>query len=186
MFYGVSGLIPRRWFPPTVFISATAPGREHKVVAAFEGSPRAHFDGSGSRDLGGSGLRSYPMAKPQEPFYEIRCQRCDVSFPPETKVCMHCGERIRPQSQVLTSSSSLEEALMNVLPSDVRERAQREYEPQPSVEKVSAESNFGEVDTPHEAEGTEEPRFSKSKLLGNLVWIVLAILASAFQVCRGG
>ena len=25
--------------------------------------------------------------------YEVRCLRCDVSFPVETKVCLHCGGR---------------------------------------------------------------------------------------------
>lgn len=24
-------------------------------------------------------------------FYEIRCERCNTSFPPETKRCIHCG-----------------------------------------------------------------------------------------------
>ena len=26
--------------------------------------------------------------------YEIRCNRCDVSFPPDAKVCLHCGGRL--------------------------------------------------------------------------------------------
>jgi hypothetical protein len=24
-------------------------------------------------------------------FYEVRCERCRTSFPPETKRCIHCG-----------------------------------------------------------------------------------------------
>jgi hypothetical protein len=24
-------------------------------------------------------------------FYEVRCERCKTSFPPETKRCIHCG-----------------------------------------------------------------------------------------------
>ncbi len=24
-------------------------------------------------------------------FYEVRCENCRVSFPPETKRCIHCG-----------------------------------------------------------------------------------------------
>jgi len=24
-------------------------------------------------------------------FYEIRCENCNTSFPPETKRCIHCG-----------------------------------------------------------------------------------------------
>jgi len=26
--------------------------------------------------------------------YEVRCHRCDCSFAPGTKRCLHCGERI--------------------------------------------------------------------------------------------
>jgi len=26
--------------------------------------------------------------------YEVRCPRCDVSFPPETRICVHCGGRV--------------------------------------------------------------------------------------------
>jgi hypothetical protein len=25
------------------------------------------------------------------PAYEVRCPRCDVSFPPQTRTCIHCG-----------------------------------------------------------------------------------------------
>ncbi|MBW2385920.1 MAG: hypothetical protein JRG92_19985 [Deltaproteobacteria bacterium] len=28
--------------------------------------------------------------------YEVRCSRCQVSFPPDTKRCMHCGGRTVP------------------------------------------------------------------------------------------
>lgn len=24
-------------------------------------------------------------------YYEVRCERCQTSFPPETKRCIHCG-----------------------------------------------------------------------------------------------
>lgn len=29
----------------------------------------------------------------QPSAYEVRCPRCDVSFPAETRQCMHCGGR---------------------------------------------------------------------------------------------
>jgi hypothetical protein len=25
------------------------------------------------------------------PFYEVRCENCRTTFPPETKRCIHCG-----------------------------------------------------------------------------------------------
>ena len=27
-------------------------------------------------------------------FYEVRCENCRTSFPPETKRCIHCGGRL--------------------------------------------------------------------------------------------
>ena len=30
----------------------------------------------------------------EEAAYEVRCHRCDCSFAPGTKRCIHCGERI--------------------------------------------------------------------------------------------
>ena len=120
------------------------------------------------------------MRKPGETFYEIRCQRCNVSFPPETKVCIHCGERIRPQRQVLVSAPALENAFQSIIPADALVDKPSSLAFQRSQEMAIPE------DPRQTIEGEEEqPRFSKSRILGNLVWIVLAVVASAFQVCRG-
>lgn len=34
------------------------------------------------------------MHQPKSPAVEVRCHACDVSFPPGTKRCFHCGEKI--------------------------------------------------------------------------------------------
>ena len=34
------------------------------------------------------------MAEAHE--FEVRCPSCDVSFPPETRSCLHCGGRTGP------------------------------------------------------------------------------------------
>ena len=120
------------------------------------------------------------MSNPEQPVYEIRCQRCDVSFPPESKVCVHCGERIRPQRQILTSVPALEEAFQDIIPAEVL-AGKSSSEAFPGSPATEIPENPQAV-----TEEEEQPRFSKSRLLGNLVWIVLAVLASAFQVCRGG
>ena len=120
------------------------------------------------------------MRNLEQPVYEIRCQRCDVSFPPESKVCVHCGERIRPQRQVLTSVPALEDVFQGIIPAAALEdkSSSAAFPGSPGMEIPE--------DPPGAIEEEEQPRFSKSRLLGNLVWIVLAVLASAFQVCRGG
>ena len=38
-------------------------------------------------------------------LFEVRCHRCNVSFPPGTKVCLHCGGRTgEPAAPVLLSA----------------------------------------------------------------------------------
>ena len=34
------------------------------------------------------------METVQSHSYEVRCPRCDCSFAPGTRVCVHCGDRI--------------------------------------------------------------------------------------------
>ena len=34
------------------------------------------------------------MTQIQGPAVEVRCDDCNVSFPPGTKRCIHCGEKI--------------------------------------------------------------------------------------------
>ena len=47
-------------------------------------------------------------------LFEVRCHRCNVSFPPGTKVCLHCGGRTGESaapvllSQLLVSSGAEE------------------------------------------------------------------------------
>ncbi|MGI9431655.1 MAG: hypothetical protein ACR2PQ_05550 [Myxococcota bacterium] len=37
----------------------------------------------------------------QTAAYEVRCHRCDCSFAPGTKRCLHCGERIGRPVQIV-------------------------------------------------------------------------------------
>jgi hypothetical protein len=42
--------------------------------------------------------RGDPRAQAQ--IYEVRCFRCNVSFPPDAKTCLHCGARLGLSSEV--------------------------------------------------------------------------------------
>ena len=123
------------------------------------------------------------MSKNQESFYEIRCDHCNVSFPPETKVCFHCGKRLGPRRQVLDSAPTLEEAFKHLMPAD------------PAAKR--SDSNFLDAsgvppDVAYESEPIEgeeeeeEPRSTKARLLGNFVWIALAVVFTAYRACNGG
>lgn len=41
------------------------------------------------------------------PGYEIRCNHCSVSFPPETKRCLHCGASLGGRGRARAASSFL-------------------------------------------------------------------------------
>jgi hypothetical protein len=54
--------------------------------------------------------------------YEIRCHHCGVSFPPETKRCIHCGERL---GKPLFASGDVDEIPV-IQPGDQLEEAEME------------------------------------------------------------
>lgn len=106
--------------------------------------------------------------------YEVRCPRCETSFPPETRRCVHCGRRLErgllrgPAAAVATAESPLvEEALRRQARAPEAEGARRP----------------GPLPTEEGEEGLEGQRSS------GLLWIAtaaLAVLGSALRVCQGG
>ena len=123
------------------------------------------------------------MSKNQESFYEIRCDHCNVSFPPETKVCFHCGKRLGARRQVLDSAPTLEEAFKHLMPADPAAK-------KPDSNFLDASRTSPDVADQSEAiageEQEEEPRSTKARLLGNFVWIALAVVFTAYRACNGG
>jgi hypothetical protein len=88
--------------------------------------------------------------------YEVRCDHCDVSFPPGTKRCIHCGERIgRPR----------------LLPGA--------GESMPSFEGGEP---FPEAHDADEAEGQSSGRFLRIGF--TLVWLLLAFASAAVRACQ--
>ncbi len=123
------------------------------------------------------------MSKKQESFFEIRCHDCNVSFPPETKVCFHCGKRIGSRRQVLDSAPALEEAFKHLVPADpVAKKSDLNFGDTSQASRHAAD----EARQIAEEEQEEEPRSTKARLLGNFVWIALAILFTTYRACNGG
>lgn len=96
--------------------------------------------------------------------YEIRCARCDVSFPPEARVCLHCGNRLgglvlgRPRRGRPTASADAAQPGTGPGPID------------------------GEVD-----EGDLEQRSGGLLRTGlGSAWVLLALTATCYRVCAGG
>lgn len=105
--------------------------------------------------------------------YEIRCGNCQVSFPPGTKKCIHCGGRLGGRT------------------------ASRPPTPPPTWRAQQGESFFptaleGDPAAFEEfrPEAAEEPDASTPRRairVGvNLLWIVGAVLLTVLQMCRGG
>jgi len=101
------------------------------------------------------------MARPshEPPDYEVRCERCSVSFPVGTKHCLHCGERIgRPVFLGLARDAG-EEATGELT----------EYEP------------MGERT---EAEDAEAPRGRRFRFGITLLWLIAAVLSGIVRACQ--
>jgi hypothetical protein len=125
------------------------------------------------------------MSKNQESFYEIRCDRCNVSFPPETKVCFHCGERLGPRRQVLDSAPTLEEAFKHLMPADPTSKNSDPNLLNASRVSPGVAYESGPI-AGQEQEQEQEPRSTKARLLGNFVWIALAVVFTVYRACNGG
>jgi len=89
--------------------------------------------------------------------YEVRCPGCDVTFPPGTRQCIHCGSRIgRPR--LLGGSGELQ--------------------------SFEGGDPFPES---HAPESDTEPSGGRGLRIGfTLVWLVLAVVTAAMRACQGG
>ncbi len=101
--------------------------------------------------------------------YEIRCPSCDVSFPPETRRCLHCGGRTGPTRFQVAG-----------LPPELLARDQA-FESDSSA-PFDGKSSALPMDNP-------EPRKTVGGWLkagGSLVWIGLAVVFALMRACGGG
>ena len=105
---------------------------------------------------------------------EVRCSRCRVSFPPEVKRCIHCGERTqRPQSAPALRRRE-ERRLRELEPFIVGEPPPgggRESAPRP----LEPEVDEGELE--HTGRGP-------LRLISALVWILLALGGGLYRACN--
>jgi hypothetical protein len=115
--------------------------------------------------------------------YEIRCESCQVSFPPGTKTCIHCGGRLGGGLSVRRPGPQRPGALGRS-----RQRA---------ITRSAGDANDDffpkalqdEID-PHRFDEPEEPDASapgRAIRVGvNVLWIIGAVLITVLQMCRSG
>jgi hypothetical protein len=110
-------------------------------------------------------------------LYEVRCTHCEVSFPPGTKQCLHCGGRIgrrlrqAPPPPVMRSQ--------NEQPSDFLA-----YGADSPPEGKLIDLSELAADSEDEARSSSPRR--AVRLGVNVLWIFGALMITLAQMCRGG
>jgi len=126
-------------------------------------------------------------AKPfsSESPYEVRCPRCDVSFPPEARTCMHCGgptgasgvfAALRTTQFDQTSIEATEETPFSIGDSFGTDPFADETDPNHRESR--------DRDMEEESSGSIGQSIFKS--LGGIVWVILLIGFSLARSCGDG
>lgn len=100
--------------------------------------------------------------------YEVRCYACNVSFPPGTRRCIHCGAKTGAPP-LIPDSADLE-TIGAELPSG-----------------ILANEGVGRSRDGAMADGETEaaPRTPLRLVLG-AIWVLLAMMIPLFRACSGG
>ncbi len=105
-------------------------------------------------------------------------------------MCFHCGERLGPRRQVLDSAPTLEEAFKHLMPADPTSK--KSDSNSLNASRVSPDVAYesgpiaGQEQEQEQEQEEEEPRSTKARLLGNFVWIALAVVFTVYRACKGG
>jgi hypothetical protein len=106
--------------------------------------------------------------------YEVRCPRCNVSFAPETRVCIHCGGRTAASGKGRRRNARMG------LP-DGGAQSQDDVFVFQSAEGAGPFPS--EVEVEDEAEA---PRAGFLRTAITIVWVLLAIAFSLMRACSEG
>lgn len=132
--------------------------------------------------------------------FEVRCRRCEVSFPVGTRKCLHCGGPTAAaggsasEQVVLAPASDTRHA--PPLPREARTADARPIEPEDDVSLRSgtsitqsiSESIYGPGPNERELDIPDEPPSVVRSLLsslGGLVWVILLIGFTLARQCSG-
>jgi len=107
--------------------------------------------------------------------YEVRCARCDVTFPPEAKRCMHCGAPTQPS--IVTVPDAQPELRTSVSVHDASPASG-------DVGTHVIEPFDAQVDLDDEEAMGRRPSVLRS--LSTVIWVALAVIFSVMRVCSEG
>jgi len=99
--------------------------------------------------------------------YEVVCPRCEVSFPPETRRCVHCGgPTMRPREAYARGDGS----------------PAREQQHPFSLERPPPPGASSDEDAEEEPSGRGSGWISRAM---GLVWIAALVAITAYRACTG-
>jgi len=120
--------------------------------------------------------------------YEVRCPRCDVSFPVSTKRCLHCGGKTGPSvTQIPEFHVSTGEGGGGNVPTRNVSMGGFIRQASPASQDVHAEhapTIHPEFEMLEEEEVGQRPSILRS--MSTVIWIALAILFSVMRACSEG
>ena len=124
--------------------------------------------------------------------YEVRCPKCDVSFPVGTRTCVHCGGRTgKPVGFVSAENFDPEAQRLAAAARTTDQRSLRyssaPIEPAPESPFSIGESGLGEpVENDRDLEIPDEPTSIGrmiARSLGGIIWVILLIGFSIARDC---
>lgn len=124
--------------------------------------------------------------------YEAYCFNCKVTFPRETRHCLHCGGRVVSASRKRARSSIDQITKQMARAAQKREQATGTAEPDLGAGGLAAEER---LDTrlpssvpaaPHPNEDIEQETPSRRFSPLTMIWIALAVAGAAIRDCGGG
>jgi hypothetical protein len=123
--------------------------------------------------------------KSSAPTFEVRCAHCDVTFPVETRRCIHCGRAIhsRDQGGALVSIADSDWESGWELGGESGGESDRETGVR-SPKPIDVMSNPVE----HEGEVSDEPSSigrSIIRSLGGFIWVIVLIGFTLARNCGG-
>jgi len=117
--------------------------------------------------------------------FEVRCPRCEVSFPPETRRCIHCGgPTSKPgPNRGLDWVHTTDDSGAPAAQSEGSRGARRELDPAP--EPLYAPEPFSGREQEASEAGAETGSWPRTLLrtFGSLLWIVVLIAFTLMRNC---
>ncbi len=116
--------------------------------------------------------------------YESYCFNCKVTFPIETRRCLHCGERVsNPQKRVRGSIDQMAKQIAEASRKREQTSPSQEASDSSMIEELAAAGIPGAALPKDDVDELIPTRRSPSL---TMIWILLAFVGATVRACSGG